>query len=245
ASGCICVVKQKTAYEIETCLEFRRVLFRSWTSCWPSGPRWSATASSAPTAARTRSTSTPSVAPTHWSSGRDWPPTTPAPAAASTCCAATAPTRSATPAPASTAASSTPVRSRRSPTRTASVRTWCSPRTAVRPTVSPRASAPQLPGARAAPARAPATGATVPLKGAVTLIAPGDCGPLRAQDDATPQLATAGTGDVLAGVLGTLLAAGLSGPGAATVAAILHGRAGRLASHGGRPPPGRRHGHGP
>src|SRR5699024_7536920 len=66
---------------------------------------------------------------------------------------------------------------------------------------------PQLPGARLAPALARATGATVLLKGAVTLIAPGDCGPLRAQDDATPQLATAGTGDVLAGVLGTLLAA--------------------------------------
>src|SRR5699024_8900722 len=81
-----------------------------------------------------------------------------------------------------------------------------------------------------------ATGATVLLKGAVTLIAPGDGGPLRAQDDATPQLATAGTGDVLAGVLGTLLAAGLSGPDAATVAAILHGRAGRLASHGGLRP---------
>src|SRR5699024_2702120 len=74
---------------------------------------------------------------------------------------------------------------------------------------------PQLPGARLAPALARATGATVLLKGAVTLIAPGDCGPLRAQDDATPQLATAGTGGVLAGALGTLLAAGVSGPHAA------------------------------
>src|SRR5699024_5903509 len=37
-------------------------------------------------------------------------------------------------------ASSTPARSRRSPTRTASARTWCSPRTAARPSASPRAS---------------------------------------------------------------------------------------------------------
>lgn len=95
---------------------------------------------------------------------------------------------------------------------------------------------PELPGARLAPALAAATGATVLLKGAVTLIAPGDGGPLRAQDDATPQLATAGTGDVLAGVLGTLLAAGLTGPDAAALAAILHGRAGQLAAGGGLQP---------
>lgn len=95
---------------------------------------------------------------------------------------------------------------------------------------------PELPGALLAPALAAATGTTVLLKGAVTLIAPGDGGPLRAQDDATPQLATAGTGDVLAGVLGTLLAAGLSGPDAAALAAILHGRAGRLASREGQQP---------
>lgn len=95
---------------------------------------------------------------------------------------------------------------------------------------------PDLPGALLAPALAEATGATVLLKGAVTLIAPGDGGPLRAQDDATPQLATAGTGDVLAGVLGTFLAAGLPGPDAAVLAAILHGRAGRLASQDGLHP---------
>lgn len=95
---------------------------------------------------------------------------------------------------------------------------------------------PDLPGRLLAPALARATGATVLLKGAVTLIAPGDGGALRAQDDATPQLATAGTGDVLAGLLGTLLAAGLSGPDAAALGAMLHGRAGRLASHGGLQP---------
>ena len=95
---------------------------------------------------------------------------------------------------------------------------------------------PGLPGADLAPALAAVTGATVLLKGAITLIAPGDGGPLRAQDDATSQLATAGTGDVLAGALGTLLAAGLDGPDAAAAAAILHGRAGLLASSGGRLP---------
>lgn len=95
---------------------------------------------------------------------------------------------------------------------------------------------PDLPGPALAPALAEATGATVLLKGAVTLIAPGNGGSLRAQDDATPQLATAGTGDVLAGMLGTLLAAGLTGPDAAALAAVLHGRAGRLASQDGLHP---------
>ncbi|MGP9844626.1 NAD(P)H-hydrate dehydratase [Brachybacterium sp. 107] len=93
-----------------------------------------------------------------------------------------------------------------------------------------------LPGPALATALAGRTGATVLLKGAITLIAPGDGAPLRSQDDATAQLATAGTGDVLAGVLGTLLAAGLNGPDAAALAAILHGRAGRLASLDGRLP---------
>ena len=95
---------------------------------------------------------------------------------------------------------------------------------------------PELPGVQLAPALARATGATVLLKGFLTLIAPGDGGALRTQDDATAQLATAGTGDVLAGVLGTLLAAGLPGPDAASLAAILHGRAGRLASRDGLQP---------
>lgn len=95
---------------------------------------------------------------------------------------------------------------------------------------------PELPGVLLAPALARATGATVLLKGSLTLIAPGDGGALRSQDDATAQLATAGTGDVLAGVLGTLLAAGLPGPDAAALAAILHGRAGGLASHDGLQP---------
>ncbi len=85
-------------------------------------------------------------------------------------------------------------------------------------------------------ALAAATGATVLLKGSITLIAPGDGGALLSQDDATPQLATAGTGDVLSGVIGTLLAAGLPGPQAAALGALLHGRAGRAAAGNGARP---------
>lgn len=95
---------------------------------------------------------------------------------------------------------------------------------------------PEQPVAQLAAALAARLGATVLHKGAVTVIAPGDAGPLRAQDDATPQLATAGTGDVLAGVIGALLAAGLPGPDAAALAALLHGRAGRAASQHGLVP---------
>lgn len=85
---------------------------------------------------------------------------------------------------------------------------------------------------------AAAAGAHVLLKGAVTLVAgpPAQGGrvqPIRSQADAPPQLATAGAGDVLAGMLGTLLAAGLHPLDAAAVAAAVHGRAARTASAGG------------
>lgn len=49
----------------------------------------------------------------------------------------------------------------------------------------------------------------------------------------TPVLATGGTGDVLAGLLGSLLAAGLAPERAAAAAAYLHGLAGREAARGG------------
>jgi NAD(P)H-hydrate repair Nnr-like enzyme with NAD(P)H-hydrate dehydratase domain len=49
----------------------------------------------------------------------------------------------------------------------------------------------------------------------------------------TPWLATAGTGDVLAGLAGALLAQGLLPPQAAICAAYLHGLAARLAATGG------------
>lgn len=76
------------------------------------------------------------------------------------------------------------------------------------------------------------TGATVLLKGAVTLVV-GPDGPARSQADGPHWLATAGSGDVLAGVAGALLAAGLSALDAGTLAVAAHGAAGRLASGGG------------
>ncbi|HSO16600.1 MAG TPA: NAD(P)H-hydrate epimerase [Arthrobacter sp.] len=91
------------------------------------------------------------------------------------------------------------------------------------------------------------TGATVLLKGATTLVA-APSGAVFSQAEATPWLSTAGSGDVLAGVLGSLLAQLAEDPGAfdsvgisavdrwagiAAMAASVHGRAGSLASAGG------------
>ena len=53
------------------------------------------------------------------------------------------------------------------------------------------------------------------------------------QADAPPWLATAGAGDVLAGLAGTLLASGLSPLDAGSVAALVHGLAGDAANPGG------------
>lgn len=76
------------------------------------------------------------------------------------------------------------------------------------------------------------TGVTVLLKGSTTVVAePG--GRLRTQADAPPWLATAGAGDVLAGLAGTLLAAGLSPWDAGPLAALVHGVAADRASGGG------------
>jgi len=68
-------------------------------------------------------------------------------------------------------------------------------------------------------------GVTVLLKGSTTLVAEGDR-PVRINLTGSPWLATGGTGDVLAGLAGALLAAGLSGYDAASCAAHLHGVAG-------------------
>ena len=76
------------------------------------------------------------------------------------------------------------------------------------------------------------TGATVLLKGTVTLVVPPD-GVVRAQPAGPAWLATAGSGDVLAGVCGVLLAAGLAPLDAGTLAVVAHGTAAALASRGG------------
>jgi hydroxyethylthiazole kinase-like uncharacterized protein yjeF len=86
-------------------------------------------------------------------------------------------------------------------------------------------------------------GATVLLKGSATLIAPAPApaeapapvpggGAVRVNPTGTPWLATAGSGDVLSGLAGSLLAAGLPAPDAGAVAAYLHGRAARHAAAG-------------
>ncbi|WP_326819922.1 NAD(P)H-hydrate dehydratase [Streptosporangium sp. NBC_01756] len=69
-------------------------------------------------------------------------------------------------------------------------------------------------------------GVTVLLKGSTTLVAQQGL-PVRANLTGSPWLATGGTGDVLAGLAGALLAGGLSGYDAASCAAYLHGIAGR------------------
>lgn len=68
-------------------------------------------------------------------------------------------------------------------------------------------------------------GHVVVLKGACTLIASPD-GRLRAHWPPNPALATAGTGDVLAGTIAGLLAQGLDAFDAASLGVYLHGRAG-------------------
>jgi ADP-dependent NAD(P)H-hydrate dehydratase / NAD(P)H-hydrate epimerase len=76
-------------------------------------------------------------------------------------------------------------------------------------------------------------GLTVLLKGSTTVIAsPGDPTAL-VNPTGTPWLATAGTGDVLSGLAGSLLAQGLEPAWAGAVAAYLHGLAARLAAAGG------------
>ncbi|MCH6231281.1 NAD(P)H-hydrate dehydratase [Microbacterium sp. CFH 31415] len=87
---------------------------------------------------------------------------------------------------------------------------------------------------------AEATGAVVLLKGSATVVATPDGSAIEVAAG-TPWLATAGTGDVLAGVVGALVAganAGERGTDAGSLGALaasgawLHGHAGRLASAG-------------
>ncbi|MFJ3855298.1 NAD(P)H-hydrate dehydratase [Streptomyces sp. NPDC090085] len=72
-------------------------------------------------------------------------------------------------------------------------------------------------------------GATVLLKGSTTLVASAGARAVRVNPTGTPWLATAGSGDVLSGLAGSLLAGGLSGADAGAVGAYLHGLAARRA----------------
>ncbi|WP_405489831.1 NAD(P)H-hydrate dehydratase [Streptomyces sp. NBC_00096] len=70
-------------------------------------------------------------------------------------------------------------------------------------------------------------GVTALLKGSTTLVASAGA-PVRVNPTGTPWLATAGSGDVLSGLAGSLLAGGLPARDAGSVAAYLHGLAARL-----------------
>jgi NAD(P)H-hydrate epimerase len=87
-------------------------------------------------------------------------------------------------------------------------------------------------GDRIAAARelAAATGAVVLLKGSTTVVADPD-GRVALNDTGGPWLATAGTGDVLSGIVGGFVARGAPGFHAAAAAAFVHGRAADAAGH--------------
>jgi hydroxyethylthiazole kinase-like uncharacterized protein yjeF len=72
-------------------------------------------------------------------------------------------------------------------------------------------------------------GATVLLKGSTTVVA--EAGrPVRVNPTGTPWLATAGSGDVLSGLIGTLLAGRVPAIDAAAAGAYVHGLAARIAA---------------
>lgn len=73
-------------------------------------------------------------------------------------------------------------------------------------------------------------GATVLLKGNVTVVAEPGGGPTYLSPAGQSWAATAGSGDVLSGIVGTLLAAGIEPGRAAAMAAFVHSRAAGLAA---------------
>lgn len=77
-------------------------------------------------------------------------------------------------------------------------------------------------------------GVTVLLKGEATVVAGLD-GSVTVNPTGTPWLGTAGSGDVLSGLIGALLAGGLCAGDAASAGAYLHGVAGQLAAVDGPP----------
>lgn len=82
-------------------------------------------------------------------------------------------------------------------------------------------------------AAAERSGAVILLKGHRTVVAD-PTGRAFINMTGTPQLATAGSGDVLSGMVGALLAAGLEPVVAAALGAHLHGRAGQASERSGR-----------
>ena len=76
-------------------------------------------------------------------------------------------------------------------------------------------------------------GVTVLLKGSTTVVADRRGGAVFVNSTGTPWLATAGSGDVLSGLAGSLLAQGLPPAEAGIAAAYLHGLAARVAAAGG------------
>jgi NAD(P)H-hydrate repair Nnr-like enzyme with NAD(P)H-hydrate dehydratase domain len=71
------------------------------------------------------------------------------------------------------------------------------------------------------------TGTVVLLKGSPTVVADPE-GRVRVIDSGSPRLATAGTGDVLSGVIAAFLARGMRALDAAALGAHCHGRAAGL-----------------
>jgi NAD(P)H-hydrate epimerase len=87
--------------------------------------------------------------------------------------------------------------------------------------------APELDRIEAARALARDLSAVVLLKGSTTVVAD-ESGRVLVADQGDPRLATAGTGDVLSGIIGAFLARGMPALEAAAAGAFVHGRAGNL-----------------